>query len=84
MGVQWKRLWQPRNPMFWMMVGFNALSSVCSWALRALPLNTVGLLLVGFVALLNVGAGLMAAWTLLRTEPKADAQSAARPAPPAR
>jgi hypothetical protein len=86
MAIQWKRLWQPRNPMFWMMVGFNVLSSVCSWALRALPLNTVGLLLVGFVALLNVGAGLLAAWTLLRTEPgaKPGGQAGATPAPPAR
>ncbi len=69
MAIQWKRLWQPRNPMFWMMVGFNVLSSVCSWALRALPLNTLGLLVVGFVALLNVGAGLLAAWMLLKTPP---------------
>jgi hypothetical protein len=69
MSVQWKRLWQPRNPMFWMMVGFNVLSSVCTWAMRALPLNTVGLLLLAFVALLNVGCGLLAAWTLLRNEP---------------
>jgi hypothetical protein len=71
MSVKWQRLWQPRNPMFWMMVGFNALSSVCGWALRALPLNTAGLLVVGLVALLNVGAGLLAAWVLLRTEPPA-------------
>jgi hypothetical protein len=77
MSVQWKRLWQPRNPMFWMMVGFNALSSVCTWAMRALPLNTAGLLLLAFVALLNVGCGLLAAWTLLRNEPPA-----AKPPPP--
>ena len=81
MALQWKRLWQPRNPMFWMMVGFNVLSSVCTWAMRALPLNTAGLLLVGLVALLNVGAGLLAAWVLLRTEPKVPG---ATPAPPAR
>jgi hypothetical protein len=69
--------------MFWMMVGFNALSSVCGWALRALPLNTAGLLVVGFVALLNVGAGLLAAWVLLRAEP-GRAGSAAAGAPPPR
>ena len=39
--------------------------------MRALPLNTVGLLLLAFVALLNVGCGLLAAWTLLRHEPPA-------------
>ena len=81
MAVQWQRRWQPRNPMFWMMVGFNALSSVCGWALRALPLNTAGLLVVGFVALLNVGAGLLAAWVLLRTEPKEPGGAAGTPPP---
>jgi 4-hydroxybenzoate polyprenyltransferase len=64
--MKFSRLWQPRQPMFWMMVMFNVLSSVCSWAMRALPLNTLGLLLVGFVALFNVGFGLVAAWKLLQ------------------
>jgi hypothetical protein len=58
-----RRLWQPGRLLFWQMVMFNVLSSVCSWAMRALPLNTLGLLLVGFVALLNVGFGL---WQLAR------------------
>jgi len=64
--VKLDRLWQPRRLLFWQMVVFNVLSSVCSWAMRAYPLNTVGLLLVGFIALLNVGFGLAAAWALLR------------------
>ncbi len=63
------RLWQPRRLLFWQMVFFNAMSSLCAWALRALPLNAVGLLLVGFVALLNVGFGLAAMWLLLREAP---------------
>jgi hypothetical protein len=66
-----RRLWQPGRLLFWQMVMFNVLSSVCSWAMRALPLNTLGLLLVGFVALLNVGFGLLAAWMLVRDEPPA-------------
>jgi hypothetical protein len=69
--MKWQRLWQPRRGLFWMMLGFNVLSSVCTWAMRALPLNMVGLLLVGGVALLNVGFGLLAAWQLLREEPPA-------------
>jgi len=52
-----------------MMVAFNVLSSVCTWAMRALPLNMVGLLLLAFIALLNVGFGLLAAWKLLSEEP---------------
>jgi hypothetical protein len=60
------RLWQPTRLLFWMMLGFNVLSSVCSYAMRALPLNTLGLLLVGSVALLNVACGLWAAWQLVK------------------
>ena len=54
------RLWQPRRALFWQMVFFNVMSSVCGWALRALPLNTAGTLLIGFIALLNVLFGLAA------------------------
>jgi hypothetical protein len=71
MALKLSRLWQPRRLLFWQMVMFNVLSSVCSWAMRALPLNTVGLLLVGGVALLNVAFGLLAAWALMREEPPA-------------
>lgn len=61
-----RRLWQPANPLFWLMLGFNLLSSLCTWAMRALPLNTLGLLVVGGVALFNVGFGLLAAWRLMQ------------------
>lgn len=63
------RLWQPRHPLFWAMIGFNVLSSVCSWAMRALPLNALGLLLIGSVALGNVAMGLLAAWKLMQDPP---------------
>jgi len=63
------RLWQPRRALFWQMVFFNVMSSVCGWAMRALPLNTAGLLLLGFIALLNVLFGLAAMWLLMRDPP---------------
>lgn len=66
--MDFRRLWQPRKPMFWMMLGFNVLSSLCTYAMNALPLNTFGMLLLAMVALLNVGMGLLAAWALMRTE----------------
>jgi len=74
------RLWQPRKLLFWQMILFNVLSSVCSYAMRALPLNTGALLVVALVALLNVGFGLLAAWMLVRDEPAA---AAAGPGPKA-
>jgi hypothetical protein len=80
--MQWRRLWQPRRGLFWMMLGFNVLSSVCGWALRALPLNMVGLLLITGVALLNVAFGLAAAWQLLNLPTAAEEaaeEAASRP-----
>ena len=65
------RLWQPGRLLFWLMLGFNALSSLCSYALRALPLNTAGLWLLTAVALLNVAGGLWAAWQLVKDPPPA-------------
>ena len=61
-----RRLWRPTHPLFWLMVGFNVLSSLCNCAMRALPLNTLGLVVVSAVALLNVGCGLLAAWKLVQ------------------
>ena len=70
-----KRLWQPGTLLFWQMVMFNVLSSVCGWALRALPLNMTGLLLIATVGLLNCAFGMLAMWRLMRDEPAATATS---------
>jgi len=70
--VKLSRLWQPRRLLFWQMVFFNVMSSVCTWVMRAVPLNTVGMLLVALVALLNVAFGLAAAWKLVNEAPPAD------------
>ena len=32
------RLWQPRNPAFWMMLVLNLLSSLLAWVLRSYTL----------------------------------------------
>lgn len=68
------RLWQPGRLLFWQMVFFNVMSSLCTWVMRSYPLNTVGMLLLAFIALLNVAFGLAAAWRLLK-EPQPLAQS---------
>lgn len=64
--MKWRRLWQPQRLLFWQMLVFNILSSVCSWALRALPLNSAGMAVVSILALANVAFGLLAAWALLK------------------
>jgi hypothetical protein len=71
-----RRLWQPGRMLFWLMLAFNLLSSVCSYAMRVLPLNTFGVLLLGVVALVNVAGGLWAAWQLVKDPPQAVSQTA--------
>ena len=66
-----RNLWRPRHPLFWQMIAFNVLGSACGWALRALPLNTTGLLLIGSVGLLNSLFGMLAMWRLLHDAPEA-------------
>jgi len=64
-----KRLWQPANKLFWMMLFFNIMSSVCTYVMRAYPWNMAGQLLLAAIALVNVFFGLAAAWMLMRDEP---------------
>ena len=81
MQIPWRRLWQPRKPLFWLAVAFNVMSSLCAWGLRNLPLSAGAALLLGSVGLLNVGFGLLAAWRLVREEPAARPPKDERPGP---
>lgn len=60
------RLFQPRNPLFWLMIAFNLLSSVLAWVLRTWPLTTAASLVVGLFALANALAGIVLALRLMR------------------
>jgi hypothetical protein len=60
------RLFQPRNPLFWMMMALNLLSMALVWLVQNRPLNTLGVLLVGFFALANALLGTWFAWRLVR------------------
>lgn len=77
-----RRLWQPRRALFWQFVAFNVFSSLCSWALRSLDMNTPATLFVGALALLNLGFGLWAGWQLLREEPPVASGRARTPPTP--
>lgn len=60
------RLFQPRNPVFWLMLAFSVLSSLCTWALRILPLSTLGWALLSVLALANALISLGLTWRLIR------------------
>ncbi|MBD5800833.1 hypothetical protein AZOA_02340 [Azoarcus sp. Aa7] len=62
------RLFQPRNPAFWVMIAFNVLSSLFAWILRTYPLNTLGLAVVAGLALANALLGMWFAWRLVRDD----------------
>jgi len=63
------RLWQPRNPAFWLMVALNLLSTVLAWITRSFELAPVAALMVAGFAVANALLGLRLMWLLLRDEP---------------
>ena len=67
--MQLFRLYQPRNPLFWMMLALNVLSYGLAWIVQNRSLNTVGMLLVGGFAFTNALLGIWLMWRLMRTEP---------------
>lgn len=76
--MKWSRLFQPRNPLFWLMLALNALSPALAWVVRNRSLNGWGVLLVSVFAVGNALLGLWLAWRLLRDQPSAGATGAPR------
>ncbi len=63
------RLYQPRNPQFWLLIVLNLLSSAISFILRTYELPAlVALVLAGF-AIANVVIGIRIALCLMKGEP---------------
>ena len=63
------RLWQPRNPAFWLMVALNLLSTVLAWIARSSDLAPVAALLVAACAIGNALLGVYLMWLLMRDDP---------------
>ncbi len=55
--LAWRRLWQPRRGLFWLMLAFNALSSVLAWALHLYQPTGGLLVLLTLLALCNAALG---------------------------
>jgi len=68
------RLFQPRNPLFWIMLSLNALSMVIGWLLHHRPLNNLGMLVLGGFALSNAILGTWLAWRLVKEPPDSAAE----------
>ena len=64
-----RRLYQPRNPLFWFMVALNVLSYALAWIVQNRALNALGMLLIGGFALINAALGAWLMWRLINTAP---------------
>ena len=62
-----QRIYQPRNPLFWLMLVLNALSYALAWIVQNRSLNTLGILLVGGFAQVNAVVGTWLLWRLMQT-----------------
>jgi hypothetical protein len=63
------RLWQPRNPAFWLMVALNLLSTVLAWIARSYELAPAAALMVAGFAVANALIGLRLMWLLMGDDP---------------
>ena len=71
------RLFQPRNPVFWLMLVLNALSSFLSWMLHTRDFETAPMLVLALFAVSNSALGIWLAIRLMR-EPVPGEQSDAK------
>ena len=61
------RIYQPRNPLFWIMVALNLLSAGLGWITHTQPLGVVVSLLITFFAVGNACLGAWMAWRLVNS-----------------
>ncbi len=66
------RLFQPRNPAFWLMLILNVLSLLLAWVIEHRRLNGMGLFVVAVLAIGNALWGLWLAWRLMQTIPESE------------
>ena len=69
------RLWQPRNPAFWLMIVLNLLSTALAWIARNYDLAPVAALVVAGFAVANALIGLRLMWMLVREKPARPART---------
>jgi drug/metabolite transporter (DMT)-like permease len=61
------RLFQPRNPIFWMLVVLNLLSMFLSYVAQNYTLSTLASVIVIVFAVLNTVLSMGLAWRLVKS-----------------
>lgn len=61
------RLFQPKNPLFWLLVTLNLLSVALSHIAQNYPLNTLGTTLLLITSVINVVLSSYLAWRLVNS-----------------
>lgn len=67
------RIFQPRNPRFWLLLVLNLLSAALAWAMRLPGVASTAVVVMGMLALGNALLGMWLMWALVREEPEARA-----------
>lgn len=62
-----KRLYQPRNPLFWIMVALNLLSAALGWLTHTHEMGVFFGLIIALFALGNAVLGAYLMWRLVNT-----------------
>ena len=65
--MKFSRLFQPRNPLFWILIALNLLSTALSHVVLNFELNTLGTVLVVLTAIVNVVLSTFLAWRLVNS-----------------
>ena len=63
------RLYQPRNPLFWLMVVLNLLSTALAWIGRSYDLAPLPATIVAIMAVGNAAIGIYLTLRLMREAP---------------
>lgn len=75
-----QRLWQPRKPLFWLVIAFNVLSSAMAWGLHLAEPEGALLVVLTLLALANAGMGWWLLWRLWNETPSPGENNVQSPA----
>lgn len=65
--MKFARLYQPRNPLFWIMVVLNVLSTALAWVTHSYTLGALASVVVVVFAVGNAVLGTCLMWQLLKS-----------------